>query len=402
MNTTRALRTRPSNRRELVVGAATELFASRGYEKVGMSDVADAVGVRPSALYRHFANKESLLAEVFAEYVRGLCDALDSGAGDLHPFGALIDRVLASRVAGRLWIRESRYLPKDSASEVREKLLNRLDRLVARPDEIGEARARSVAVLGVVLSVAVHASESAAPPVRELLAELAQRAASGPLVTAEVSAVAMTAGLPRVAKREQILAAAVDLFADRTYNGVGMEDIAAAADLASSSIYNHFSSKGEILAVALHRGNGYIQVALDDALAEFQEPAEALRSIVTSYACFAVRHPGMVQVIVSESGELDEAESSVLRDAQRGYVDEWVNLCGHFPTTDTSAKRVTVMAAITAINDLARSSLTSRGAAGERFVASYGCRILGLAAEPWITTQPKDAQPISALQAEKV
>ena len=53
--------TRPRNRRRLIVAAAAELFASRGYAQVSMADVADAVAVRPSALYRHFRGKDDLL-----------------------------------------------------------------------------------------------------------------------------------------------------------------------------------------------------------------------------------------------------------------------------------------------------------------------------------------------------
>jgi AcrR family transcriptional regulator len=62
-----ARRTRPPNRRELILAAATELFAVRGYEYVGMSEIAEEVAVQPSALYRHFAGKEQLLAEILRE-----------------------------------------------------------------------------------------------------------------------------------------------------------------------------------------------------------------------------------------------------------------------------------------------------------------------------------------------
>ena len=45
-----ARRTRPPNRRELILAAATELFAARGYEYAGMSEIAEQVAVQPSAL----------------------------------------------------------------------------------------------------------------------------------------------------------------------------------------------------------------------------------------------------------------------------------------------------------------------------------------------------------------
>jgi AcrR family transcriptional regulator len=59
-----ARRTRPPNRRELILAAATELFAVRGYEYVGLSEIAEEVAVQPSALYRHFAGQGQLLAEI--------------------------------------------------------------------------------------------------------------------------------------------------------------------------------------------------------------------------------------------------------------------------------------------------------------------------------------------------
>jgi len=43
-----ARRTRPPNRRELILAAATELFAARGYEYAGMSEIAEQVATHAS------------------------------------------------------------------------------------------------------------------------------------------------------------------------------------------------------------------------------------------------------------------------------------------------------------------------------------------------------------------
>ncbi|WP_162234637.1 TetR/AcrR family transcriptional regulator [Gordonia phthalatica] len=376
MSGTGVTRTRPANRRELIVDAATILYADRGYENVAMSHVADAVGVRPSALYRHFANKESLLGEVFARYVQALCDALDATTLDGGRFDGVIDVVLARRQAGRLWIRESRFLPHDVVGPIRETLLSRVDRILDGSTGPG-VRVRSTAVLGALFSVSTHSTTAAHPPMRDLMVDLVERAATGP-VAAPSSERPSGTGLPRITKRELILSAAVDLFARRTYDGVAMDDIAAAADLASSSLYNHFASKGEILATALHRGNGFIQISLDDALAVAASPEDALRGAAAGYATFAVRHPALVQAIVSEVAELPEPDRGVLFDAQRGYVDEWVHLCEHLDA-DPAARRVVVLAAIAAVNALANSDAV--GPTDMEFVADYAYRILGLDAD---------------------
>ena len=48
----------------LVVAAARDLFMSKGYEAVGMRDIASAVGRQPVQIYRLNLSKSDLLAEV--------------------------------------------------------------------------------------------------------------------------------------------------------------------------------------------------------------------------------------------------------------------------------------------------------------------------------------------------
>ncbi len=388
------VRTRPANRRDQILSAATELFVDRTYSAVSMSMIADEVGVRPSALYRHFANKEAVLGEAFDGYVGRLCRALDEAGSD-DPIDALAAQVLRDRYTGRLWIRECRHLPGESVRERQGELLSRLDAVVRQSDSgqsvpdqsvsgqsvsdqsvSGPAvRARSTAVLGVLLSTATHHAELPGP---QLLAALARRAAG--VDRPFPPAGSPTAGLGRAGTREQILAAAVTLFAERTYDGVGIDHLAEAVGLAPSSIYNHFSGKAEILAVLLHRGNGYLQITLDDVLSRATDTRSALAAASAGYAAFAVRHPAMVHAIVTEAGGLDEPDATLLRAAQRQYVAEWVRLClGDSPETGPgpeAAARITVLAAITAINDLARLPDLPRTSAAEDFVAAYGHVIL--------------------------
>ena len=54
---------RPSNRRDLILGAAIHLFHERGYHATGVDDIGEAVDVSGPAIYRHFASKEDILVE---------------------------------------------------------------------------------------------------------------------------------------------------------------------------------------------------------------------------------------------------------------------------------------------------------------------------------------------------
>ncbi|MEY2401791.1 MAG: hypothetical protein QOJ08_1902, partial [Ilumatobacteraceae bacterium] len=60
--------TRPSrprlSRRDELLSVAADLFAERGFTKVTVDDIGNAVGVSGPALYHHFDGKQSLLGEM--------------------------------------------------------------------------------------------------------------------------------------------------------------------------------------------------------------------------------------------------------------------------------------------------------------------------------------------------
>jgi AcrR family transcriptional regulator len=110
--------TRPANRRQLIIDAATDLFSRKGYAGVAMGVVAEAVAIGPSALYRHFRGKQDLLATVVGEALDTLDDALTAAENDTSPdvAAAVAAVVLNHRGVGVLWQREARQLsPTDRA-----------------------------------------------------------------------------------------------------------------------------------------------------------------------------------------------------------------------------------------------------------------------------------------------
>jgi AcrR family transcriptional regulator len=53
-----------SKTKELIIKAATELFSELGYKAASVRKIAGKVGIRESALYNHFANKEEIFYSV--------------------------------------------------------------------------------------------------------------------------------------------------------------------------------------------------------------------------------------------------------------------------------------------------------------------------------------------------
>ena len=85
----------------MLLGAAADLFAARGYHAVGIDDIGSAAGISGPGVYRHFSSKQALL--------ESLCDRamtrMLSGAQDLSSsrdaLGGLVDLHVAFAVGER-------------------------------------------------------------------------------------------------------------------------------------------------------------------------------------------------------------------------------------------------------------------------------------------------------------
>jgi AcrR family transcriptional regulator len=56
-----------ASRREQILSTAASLFAERGFHGVSVADLGAACGVSGPALYRHFASKDAMLAEMLVD-----------------------------------------------------------------------------------------------------------------------------------------------------------------------------------------------------------------------------------------------------------------------------------------------------------------------------------------------
>ena len=74
------------DKRRIILDAALEVFANRGYHGTAVPEVAEAAGVGTGTLYRYFANKEALVNEVYRDAKQRLRSALLTGVPELDVY----------------------------------------------------------------------------------------------------------------------------------------------------------------------------------------------------------------------------------------------------------------------------------------------------------------------------
>ncbi len=182
----------PPTRREQILGIAAELFAARGFHGVSVADLGSACGISGPALYKHFASKDAVLAEMLVAISQHLLaggrervDAASDGGDavrrlvDFHVDFALHQKALIV-VQDRDWS----SLPDDAREEVRRLQREYVDlwaaQLRRRDASLGldAARAQAHAAFGLINSTP-HSGKLPADAMHDLLAEMATRALLG-------------------------------------------------------------------------------------------------------------------------------------------------------------------------------------------------------------------------------
>jgi AcrR family transcriptional regulator len=264
-------------------------------------------------------------------------------------------------VAGVLMQREARYLDPAASARVRRKrdrISNWLTREIrTRRPTLTADRAELLAVcaLFVLTSVSFHHVDLPRPGYDRLLGELAARVM---LMDPPPSTVRETTpDRPKPATRaEEILDVATDLFAERGYNAVSIDDIGARVGVGGTALYNHFPGKQDVLNAAMMRGRHELRTAMKVARTEGVNPADVLRRLSDSYVDQTLDHPSVFGTLITESVHLDGPAGREARRSQLDYIADWVELArAHNPDVDPTTTRIKVQAVHMMAIDAARA-----------------------------------------------
>lgn len=368
----RVIRRRPKNRRAQIAATSAAAFGSLGYHGVSMEDIATRVGISSAALYRHYPSKYALFREEMLRLGTATTAAVTlpqeaAGWTAERRLGAVIDAIIADTIANRPTVAlarwELRYLDETDGAALREQfdaavgvvadLIGALRPQLAPRD----TRVLAVTIFSVISSIGDHHAALPAKPLTAVLNSAAWSIARAELPEPAAAGRAPRAvEIPQSFKHELLLKRAVELFHERGYPNVSVEDIAMAAELsAASAVYRYYRSKSDLLAAAFRRAADRMAGAIGPATTSSSSPAEALSKLIDIYvsSCFAERE--LTYVYYAEIGHVPAEERTMLRNIQRLVIAEWVKLLVEVRPQLTQAQaRILVQAAFALVVDLGR------------------------------------------------
>ncbi len=164
-------------------------------------------------------------------------------------------------------------------------------------------------------------------------------------------------------RREQILATAASLFAERGFHGVSMHDIGGACGISGPALYKHFHGKADILSQSLISISERLVAEGHDRIASATEPDDALDALVDWHIDFALSDPALIVIQEREWANLDLETRREVRTLQLSYIDIWVDTLRQLrDDLDPAEARASVQATFGLLNSTPHSARISEAA----------------------------------------
>lgn len=363
-NPRRAPRTHGTERRIQLARAAGRRFHLLGYHQVSLGDVAADVGLTGPAVYRHFRNKQALLAAAVDSGLDEVDHALAHHINDALP--VLMTELARSAIerpdVWTLLQREIRVLAPDLRDPIRNRIRAMGDTLTARlrrdRPRLTEREARLLAI-GSLAVLSTPSTSHTSLDSGGLHRALATAATACLLADVDAAghdpAPQVTGDGPRAGetRRERIVDTAVDLFFEYGYSSVSLDDIGAAVGMAGPSLLHHFTTKGDILTAAFDRASARLE-AEQHSRRDGSRPVD-LPALVRRYVDFCYGNRALLGLYVTEFLHLTDEARERTTTTIRTELRDWTrSTLAHALDLDERVARIRVRAALSIVNDMTR------------------------------------------------
>ena len=167
----------------------------------------------------------------------------------------------------------------------------------------------------------------------------------------------------RPSRRDELLSVAADLFAERGFAKVTVDDIGSAVGVSGPALYHHFEGKESLLGEMLVRISDLL---LSKAIIIVDNVAldQALDPIIAMHVDFAVDNRSLITVHFRDLVQARKDDQRRVKNLQHAYVDIWVDIVAaqHTGVLDAKEVRAAVHATLGLINSTPFSGRLRRDA----------------------------------------
>jgi AcrR family transcriptional regulator len=167
-----------------------------------------------------------------------------------------------------------------------------------------------------------------------------------------------------VRRREEILDAAAQLFAEAGYSDADVQVLADRLEVGKGTIYRYFPSKQELFLAAVDRGMDKLREWIDAEVAEVADPLERIVQAIHSFLGYFAEHPELVELFIQERAQFKDRRQPAYFAAHESHVGPWRELIQGL--VDAGRLRDLPLCDNDVLNDLMYGTILANHVAGRR------------------------------------
>jgi AcrR family transcriptional regulator len=124
-------------------------------------------------------------------------------------------------------------------------------------------------------------------------------------------------------RREEILDAAIQLFAEHGYADADTQLLSDLLRVGKGTIYRYFPSKQELFLAAVDRVMVRLRACIDGSIEAIADPLERLARAIHAYLTFFVEHPEYVELFMQERAQFKDRKKPTYFQHREANVSCW-------------------------------------------------------------------------------
>ncbi|MGU3290867.1 SACE_7040 family transcriptional regulator [Williamsia sp. M5A3_1d] len=180
-------------------------------------------------------------------------------------------------------------------------------------------------------------------------------------------------------RRQELLSAAAELFAERGFAAVRLDDLGAAVGISGPALYRHFPNKDAVLVELLVGISSHLLAGGRDVVRERTRGGSAVGELVDFHLDFAVESPALIRIQDRDLASLPDSARRDVRRMQREYVEVWVTtLCEENRDLTEGDARTMAHAVFGLMNSTPHSTSRTAGSRSRHVLRDMALRALGV------------------------